>query len=148
MHWNIPELLVFFVWYFPILRYYFLNCLSCSAIARKKWVLEKSTNYWQKSAISYQRILRKYVKAKLDIEFLNKCKSIDVYSKLVRWKNIKNKTKKEMNKFYKANLNDATKVRHNDFRKLQQQHVDSQNQLHQSTTWLKYHSILYSINRL
>ena len=38
--------------------------------------------------------------------------------------------------------------RHNDFRKLQQQYVDSQNQLRQSTTWLKYHSILFSINRL
>ena len=41
-----------------------------------------------------------------------------------------------------------SKAKHNDFRKLQQQHIDSQNQLRQSTTWLKYHSILFSINRL
>ena len=40
------------------------------------------------------------------------------------------------------------RVRHHDFRKLQQQHVDSQNQLCQSTSWLKYHSILFFINRL
>ena len=44
-----------------------------------------------KSAISYQKILRKYVKAKLDIEFLKKCKSADVYPKFVRWKHVKNK---------------------------------------------------------
>ena len=61
---------------------------------------------------------------------------------------LKTKQKKESNKFYKANLNDAIRARHNDFRKLQQKHVDSQNQLRQSTTWLKYHSILFSINRL
>ena len=78
-----------------------------------------------KSVISYQKILRKYVKAKLDTEFLKKCKSTDVYTKFVRWKNVKNKAEKERNKFYKANLNDAIRARHNDFLKLQQQHVDS-----------------------
>ena len=51
-----------------------------------------------KSVISYQKILRKHVKLKLDIEFLKKCKSIDVYPKFVRWKHVKNKTKKEKNK--------------------------------------------------
>ena len=101
-----------------------------------------------KSAISYQKILRTYVKAKLGFEFLKKCKSTDVYPKLIRLKNVKNKTNKEKNKLYKANLNDAIKTGHNDFTKLQQQHVDSQNQLRQSTTWLKYHSIFIFINRL
>ena len=101
-----------------------------------------------KSAISYRKILHKYVKAKLDIEFLKKCKWTNVYPKFARWKNVKNKAKKERNTFYKANLNDVIRVRHHDFRKLQQQHVDSQNQLCQSTTWLKYHSILFFINRL
>ena len=33
--------------------------------------------------------------------------------------NFKNKTKKEKNKLYKANLNDAIKAGHNNFRKLQ-----------------------------
>ena len=101
-----------------------------------------------KSAISYQKILRTYVKAKLGFEFLKKCKSTDVYPKLIRLKNVKNKTNKEKKKLYKANLNDAIKTGHNDFTKLQQQHVDSQNQLRQSTTWLKYHSIFIFINRL
>ena len=31
------------------------------------------------------------IKAKLDIEFLKKCKSADVYPKFVRWKHVKNK---------------------------------------------------------
>ena len=65
----------------------------------------------------------------------------------MRWKHVKTKTKKENNKLYKANLNDVIKAGQNDFRKLQK-HVDLQNQLPQSTTWLKYHSILFSINRL
>ena len=66
----------------------------------------------------------------------------------------KNKAKKEKNKFYKSlNLNDAIKTGLNDFRKLQQQHVDSQNQLRQSTTWLKYNTIafplfVYSLRKL
>ena len=37
---------------------------------------------------------------------------------------------------------------YNDFRKLQKQHDNSQNQLRQSTAWLKYNSILFSVNRL
>ena len=66
-------------------------------------------------------------------------------------KNVKNKIKKEKNKLYKANLNDAIKARHNDFRKLQQEYVDLQNQLPKSTTWLKYPCIsvyLYSLRKL
>ena len=78
-----------------------------------------------------------YVKAKLDIEFLKKCKSTDVYLKFVRWNHVKNKTRKEIlfsyYKLYKANSNDAIKARGNDFRNLQQQDVDSQSQLLQST---------------
>ena len=79
---------------------------------------------------------------------MKKCKSADVYPKFIRWKNVKNKTKKEKNKFYRATLNNVIKARHNDFRKLQKQHDNSQNQLRQSTTWLKYNSILFSVNRL
>ena len=88
--------------------------------------VEQKSNviYSIKSAISFWKILRKHVKAKLDIEFLKKCKSADVHPKFVRWKNVKNKKKKEKNKLYKADLNDAIKARHNDFRKLQKQHVD------------------------
>ena len=36
-----------------------------------------------------------------------------------------------------ANVNDAINAKHNDFRKLQKQHDDSQNQLRQPRTWLK-----------
>ena len=78
-----------------------------------------------------------YVKAKLDIEFLKKGKSTDGYPKFVRYKHVKNKTRKEIlysyYKLYKANSKDTIKARGNNFRKLQQQHVDSQNQLLQST---------------
>ena len=136
---------------FPTLRCYSLDyrsyymCYNC----QEEMVFGKITDITtHKSAISYQKILQKYVKAKLDIGFLKKCKWTDVYPKFVRWKHVKNKTKNERNKLYKAKVNDGIKARHNDFRKLQQQHVDSQNQLRQSTTWLKYHSILFSINRL
>ena len=61
---------------------------------------------------------------------------------------LKTRQRKKKNKLYTANLNDSIKARHNDFRKLQQQHVQFQNQFRQSTTWLKYHSILFPINRL
>ena len=63
-----------------------------------------------KSAISYQKILQKYVKAKLVNEFLKKCKSIGVYPKFFRWKNVKNKTKEEKNKLYNANLTIPAKL--------------------------------------
>ena len=123
---------------------YALQLTGRNGFWKNLWNADITTH---KSAIPYQKILQKYVKAKLDIEFLKKCKSADVYSKLVRWKHVKTKTKKENNKLYKANLNDAIKASQNNFRKLQQ-HVDLQTQLRQSTTWLKYHSILFSITRL
>ena len=123
---------------------YALQLTGRNGFWKNLWNADITTH---KSAIPYQKILQKYVKAKLDIEFLKKCKSADVYSKFVRWKHVKTKTKKENNKLYKANLNDAIKASQNNFRKLQQ-HVDLQTQLRQSTTWLKYHSILFSINRL
>ena len=63
--------------------------------------LRKTDITTHKSAISYQKILQKYVIANLDIEFLRKCKSIDVYPKFVRWKN---KTRKKIINFRKLTL--------------------------------------------
>ena len=44
-------------------------------------------------AKSYQKILRKRMKVKHDVHFLHECKPLNVYPKLVRWKNIKKKKK-------------------------------------------------------
>ena len=62
-------------------------------------------------AKSYQKILRKWMKAKNDINFLHECKTNDIYPKFVRWKNIKNKTPKERNTYYSKNLNSAINKR-------------------------------------
>ena len=97
-----------------VVNFWIIIYMICSAIVRKKWVLEKSPKYWHYYTwISYvvSTNLTKIYKSKLDIAFLKKCKSADVYPKFIRWKNVKNKTKKEKNKFYRATLNNAIKAR-------------------------------------
>ena len=101
-----------------------------------------------KLAISYQKILRKYIKAKLDTKFLKKCKSSTIYPKFVRWKNVKNKQLKDKNRQYHVNLVNPLQDRNNDLRSLTKKHDEMKIQLRQSTTWMKYHSIIYSLNRL
>ena len=55
-----------------------------------------------KLAISYQKILQKYIKPTLDVYFLKKCKSSTTYPKFLRWKNTKNKQLNDKNRQYHA----------------------------------------------
>ena len=99
-------------------------------------------------AVIYQRSLRKLVRAKLDREFLNSCKDNSVYPKFVRWRNAKYKSLREPNKLYLKNLKDAIKTRNNDKKKLEKDHEQVKETLKQTTTWMKYHLINYSVNKL
>ena len=101
-----------------------------------------------KAVVIYQKRLRKLVKAKLDSEFLNSCKDNSVYSKFVIWKNAMYKSLRERNKLHLKNLKDAIKTRNNDIRKLEKDHKQAKETLKQTTTWMKYHLISYSVNKL
>ena len=46
------------------------------------------------------------------------------------------------------NLVNPLQDRNNDLRSLTKKHDEMKIQLRQSTTWMKYHSIIYSLNRL
>ena len=83
----------------------------------------------------------------MDIKFLKKCRSSIIHPKFVRWKNVKNKQLKDKNRQYHVNLVNALRYRNNDLRSLTRKHDEIKIQLRQSTTWMKYHSIIYSLNR-
>ena len=110
--------------------------------------LQKTDAATHRLATSYQKILRKYIKAKLEIKFPKKYKSSTIYPKFVRWKNVKSKQLKEKNCQYHTNLVNALKDRNNDLTNLTKKHDEIKIQLRQSTTWMKYHNIIYSLNLL
>ena len=85
------------------------------------------------------------VEAKLDREFLNSYKDNSVYPKFVRWKNAKYKSLRERNKLYLKNLKDAI---NNNIKKLEKGHEQAKETLKQTATWMKYHLINYSVNKL
>ena len=65
----------------------FLDFGETSVLQTKRYIIAKS----------YQKILRKWMKAKHDVHLLHACKSYNAHPKFVRWRNIKSKTPKERN---------------------------------------------------
>ena len=110
--------------------------------------LQRAETSSNKLSISNQKFLQKNIKAKLNIKFLKKCKSSTTHPKSVRWKNVKIKQLKEKNKQYHANQVNALKDRNNDLRSLTKKHDEMKTQFRQSTSWMKYNSTTYSLNRL
>ena len=78
--------MLLFVYYFV---HYFLKLSNVYGFWCNLWWIDKDTHL---AAKAYQKVLWKLMKAEHDVHFLNECKSQDVYPKIVRWKNIKNKT--------------------------------------------------------
>ena len=99
------------------------------------------------AAKSYQKILRKFIKAKHDVKFLNDCKKFDVYPKFVRWKNIKTKDPRERSNYYSKNLKSATDKRRRELRNLTEKHDIAYQALKDLTTSVKGNLIIYSITR-
>ena len=75
------------------------------------------------------------------------CETQPWNSTFVRWKNVKSKRLKKK-KQYHVNLVNALKDRNNDLRSLTKKHDEMKIQLRQSTTWMKYYSIICSLNHL
>ena len=81
-----------------------------------------------------QKSLKKYMKAKYDVNFLQNCKTNIVFPKCVRWKNIKYKTPHERVKYYARKLNDALNKRCKKLNKLLTEHDNPKLNLMNSTT--------------
>ena len=75
------------------------------------------------------------------------CETQPWNSTFVRWKNVKSKRLKKK-KQYHVNLVNALKDRNNDLRSLTKKHDEMKIQFRQSTTWMKYYSIICSLNHL
>ena len=73
--------------------------------------LEIQTKNTHKVAKAYQKTLKKYMKAKHDVDILNQWKQEKVFPKFVQWKNIKSKNPLERNRYFSRNLNDAINKR-------------------------------------
>ena len=97
---------------------------------------------------SYQKTLKKYMKAKHDVKFLNKCKQEKVFPKFVLWKNIKSRSLLEQNYLFTRNLNETINKRQKELNLLKIEPDYSKQKLLASTTWIKGQIILFSINRM
>ena len=87
------------------------------------------------------------MKIKHDVHFLHECKTQDVYPKLVRWKNIKNKTPRERINYSTKNWNSAINKRRSEVKTLANDHEAKLQALKDSTTWMNGNLIIYSIKR-
>ena len=96
----------------------------------------------------YQKSLQKYMKAKHDVNFLQNCKTNNVFPKFIRLKNIKYKTLHELIKYYTRNLDDALNKRRKELDKLLTENDNLKLNLVNSTTWLKAQLLLFSVKRL
>ena len=88
------------------------------------------------------------MKAKHDVNFLQNCKTNNVFPKFIRLKNIKYKTLHELIKYYTRNLNDALNKRRKELDKLLTENDNLKLNLVNSTTWLKAQLLLFSVKRL
>ena len=75
------------------------------------------------------------MKAKHDVNFLQNCKTNNVFPKFIRLKNIKYKTLHELIKYYTRNLNDALNKRRKELDKLLTENDNLKLNLVNSTTW-------------
>ena len=87
------------------------------------------------------------MKAKHDMHFLHECKSHGVYSKFVRWRNLKKKTPKERNNYYNKNLNLAINKGILEPKTLTEEHSLVLENLIYSTTCMKGNLVVYSIKQ-
>ena len=87
------------------------------------------------------------MKTKDDMHFLHKCKSHNIYPKFVLKKNIKNKTPKEKNNYYKKNLNSAINKRRQELKTLKEELSSILKKLKDSTTWMKGTFVIYSVKQ-
>ena len=98
-------------------------------------------------AKSYQKTLRKWMKAKHDLHFLHECKSHIVHPKFAHWKNIKNKTPKKRNNSYNKKLNSAINKKRQELKTLTKKHSSILKNEKDSTTWMKATLVIYSIKQ-
>ena len=83
---------------------YFLKLLDTNGF----WSNLRTTDVNVRGAAElYPKGLQEYMRAKHD--FLQNCKTNNVFLKFVRWKNIEHKALDECIKYYTRNLNDANK---------------------------------------
>ena len=88
------------------------------------------------------------MKPRHDVNFLQNCKTNNVFPKFVKWKNIKYKALRERNKYYARNLNDALDKRRKELKHLETERDKLKVNLVNSTTWMKSQLLLFSIKRL
>ena len=99
---------------------YFLNLLGTNGFLNNLYNTDANVH---RVAKLYQKSLQNYMKARCDVNFLQNCRTNNVFLKFVRWKNIKYKTLSERIKYYIRNLSDALNKQCKEFNKLLSEHV-------------------------
>ena len=83
-----------------------------------------------------------------DVNFLQNCKTNNVFPKFVKWKNVQYKALRERNKYYARNLNDALDKRRKELKHLETERDKLKVNLVNSIKWMKSQLLLFSIKRL
>ena len=113
------------------------------------WTNMRNTdNNLYKTALHYQRELRILRKCQLDLRYLYRCVENQVYAKFIKWTNVKRLRPKQRESYCKRILQDTIREKKVRLKELQLNSSINDQSLRQCTTWMKYHIIKFSINRL
>ena len=98
------KILIFGVWFLL----YFLKLSGVNGFWSN---LRNTDKEIHEAAKTYQKTLKKYMKANHDVNFLNQCKQEKDFPKFVQWKNIKSKNPHERNRYFTRKPNGAINKR-------------------------------------
>ena len=113
------------------------------------WTNMRNTdNSLHKTALAYQRDIRKLRKAELDLRFCYQCVENNVCPKFIKWTNVKRLRPKLRDSYFKRIFQDNIREKKQQIADLRSKTATKVNVLHNSTTWMKYQIIKFSINRL
>ena len=90
-----------------------------------------------KTAIDYERELKKLNKAELDLKFLFRCREEDLHPKFTRWKNFNTYDDSGKRKRYRKVLSEAISDKHQKVRELRKSVSEKEKVMNETTTFMK-----------
>ena len=90
-----------------------------------------------KTAIDYERELKKLNKAELDLKFLFRCREEDLHPKFTRWKNFNTYDDSGKRKRYRKVLSEAISDKHRKVRELRKSVSEKEKVMNETTTFMK-----------
>ena len=99
-----------------------------------------------KLAVKLERINKKVLKCKLDLNFLCKCRDTNITPNFTKLKQLKDMDMKARSKFYRKLLFNEISAKHKRLKVIKKEQKDCMDELVSKSTWMKRKCIIYSIN--